>query len=459
MILNNKNNSFYLTFTLLSLILLARCSPKVTTSENRFEDSTSNQTEDSIPEEPHYDETEITYANKIYSDKIATVLLHQKGLPMSEPVIGLNSSEILELHFDELDGNYKTYQYRIVHCNRDWTPSDLTEMDYLDGFAENYIEENKYSFNTLQSYVHYWQEFPNENIKFIKSGNYVVIVYEEDQPELPILTKRFMVSENTIQIAPRIKYPSELDDKYYRQELDFTLTYNQEVITNPYSNLHVVIEQNHRTDNQCTGLTPNFARENELVYDYDEENVFDGGNEFRNLDLTTFRNVTRNIADIESTKETYYITVKPDLKRPFKKYLETKDINGKFLIRTIDGNDPNLESDYGHITFTLPYNHPLDKGDLYLFGQLSNWEISDKYRLKYDYDALAYRTNLYLKQGFYNYTYLYVSDTTKSADISLIEGTHFDTENDYQIKVYYQDPAGFYDRLLMYYVANSRKDF
>ena len=128
------------------------------------------------------------------------------------------------------------------------------------------------------------------------------------------------------------------------------------------------------------------------------------------------------------------------------------DANGRLFIKNIDGNDHNLESDYAYTTFTLPYPQPLNKGDLYIYGQLTNWEIDNDY-------LLAYKTDIYLKQGVYNYTYLYVNDTAKGADIALIEGTHFDTENEYIFKVFYKDPAGFYDRLLLYYTANSRDNF
>jgi len=171
------------------------------------------------------------------------------------------------------------------------------------------------------------------------------------------------------------------------------------------------------------------------------------------------KNTTQRVQYIDDRNNAYRVVLKPDIKRTFKKYLEMGDANGRLFIKNIDGYDNNLESDYATTVLTLPYSQPLNKGDIYIFGQLSNWEINDDFRLKYDYDAVAYKAEIYLKQGVYNYTYLYVSDTAKSADISLIEGTHFDTENEYVFKVYYNDPSGFYDRLLLYYTANSRDNF
>ena len=279
-------------------------------------------------------------------------------------------------------------------------------MDYINGFDENYIDNNKYSFNSYQSYVHYWVEFPNENIQLTKSGNYIICVYPEGEEQYPILTQKFYVTENSMQILPKIKYPAKLDDKYYRQEVDFTLSYNKIQVINPYSNIKVHIEQNHRTDNSCTKLSPNFVKENQLIYNYEEDNVFDGGNEFRFIDISTLKNYTQRVLSIDDRNGSYKVKLKPDIKRTYKKYLETGDANGRLFIKNIDGFDHNLESDYAYTTFTIPYSRPLNKGDLYIYGQLSNWEIDNAYRLKYDYDALAYKAEIYLKQGVYNYTYL-----------------------------------------------------
>ena len=460
MIINNKTKAPIFLLALMLVGIPYGCTPKAVSTEERF---TATETSTSativVQKEEFFEEEATLYKNLIYYDKIKTVLLYKKGWEISDPVIRLNSEETLELRFDEIDGDITAYQYKIIHCNADWTQSSLTSMDYINGFEENYIENNKYSFNSYQSFVHYWMEFPNENIQLTKSGNYIISVYPEGKDQYPVLTQKFYVTENSMRIVPKIKYPANLDYKYYRQEVDFTLSYDKMEVINPYSNIKVHIEQNHRTDNSCTELIPNFVKEDQLIYNYEDENVFDGGNEFRLIDISTLKNYTQRVLSIDNRNNSYRVKLKPDIKRTYKKYLEAGDANGRLFIKNIDGYDHNLESDYAYTTFTIPYSHPLNKGDLYIYGQLTGWEIDNAYRLKYDYDALAYKAEIYLKQGVYNYAYLYVSDTAKSADISLIEGTHFDTENEYIFKVYYKDPGGFYDRLLLYYTANSRDNF
>ena len=394
-----------------------------------------------------------------YKENIKSLYIHKKGTELSEPYIVLNSNEQLILRFDELNADFKSYQYQIIHCDANWEPSLINEMDYIEGFNDNYFENMEKSFNTQQPYVHYWTIFPNDNTKLLISGNYIVKVFEEYDADHPIFTQKFYVAEQTLIPEINVKYPSDVDQKYYRQEVDFSFAYNPKQIIDPYSNIRLFLEQNHRTDNHKTELEPNFIRDNKLVYNYDEDNVFDGGHEFRHVDLSTFQSNTDRVASSKLTDQGYKVSIMPDEKRTYKRYLEKRDINGKFLIKTIDGNDWNTEGDYAKVLFTLPYREILDQGALYIFGQLSNWQIDPKFQLKYNPTTAVYQKEIYLKQGYYNYLYLYVNDTTQKADIRLIEGSHFDTENDYIFKVYYKDPGDFYDRLLLYHVANSRKSF
>lgn len=394
-----------------------------------------------------------------YRNNIASVLLHKKNLDLSDPVIRLNTNEFFEFHFDVLDEDFENFQYKIIHCNENWNKSDLDQMEYIDGFNDNFIENYNQSFSTTQQYVHYSVEFPNENLRLIKSGNYVIAVYPENKPEEILITHRFFVTENNIQVQPNVRYPENLDDKYYKQEIDFNLFFSPNLIINPFSNLKVTIEQNHRLDNSCKYLKPNYAKQNELIFNSNEEVVFEGGNEYRHIDLTTIRNKTDRVFKIDSDKDKYRVYLISDNKRTYQKYLEYQDINGRFLIKTIDQTDHHLESEYMEVHFSIPYGDPFKDGDLYLYGGFTNWGIQPKYKMNYNYTTRSYEGTAYLKQGYYNYTYLFQSDKSKTAKMSTIEGTHFDTENEYIFKVYYTDPGDFYDRLLLYYIVNSREGF
>jgi hypothetical protein len=440
-------------------VIFLNCTTKNKITSNVNDNGSIEKNEGKVIENDFYIAETLRYEDFIYDENIKSVLLHKRGVELGEPFIILNSSEQLTLRFDELNAEFNSYQYQFIHCNANWEKSNLNEMNYLNGFNDNYIESSEKSFNTHQPYVHYWVSFPNEDVNFLISGNYIVTVFEQGNPEQPIFSKKFYVSEQNIQAEINISYPSNIDQKYYQQEVDFNFIYSTNQIIDPYSNINVFVEQNHRTDNMLSDLEPNFVRENKLVYNYDDENVFDGGNEFRYINLTSFQSEIDRILKSELTDSTYKITLVADQKRTFKRYLERPDINGKLLLKTTDGNDWNTEGDYAHVKFSLPYRNTLDQGDLYIYGQISNWKISPEFQMKYNTEISTYEAELYLKQGYYNYLYLYVNDTTKSADVRHIEGSHFDTENDYLFKVYYSDPGDFYDRLLLYHVANSRKSF
>jgi hypothetical protein len=68
--------------------------------------------------------------------------------------------------------------------------------------------------------------------------------------------------------------------------------------------------------------------------------------------------------------------------------------------------------------------------------------------MTYNYKRKGYQASLFLKQGYYNYLYGLVERGQKSADVSLIEGNHWETLNEYSIYVYYKKPGTNYDQLI-----------
>jgi len=399
------------------------------------------------------------YDNQNYSRNLATVRLHKKGWEQGDPVLLLNSAEQLEIRFDVFESQLTNYQYRIYHCNRNWEKSNLSEMEYLNGFNDNYIEFHSYSFNTMQPYIHYAQIFPNEQISLTKSGNYILIVYPEGNVDEPILTRRFYVTEETAKVKATIRYPANVEERYYKQEVDFDIFINPSDVFNPYDNIKVDLEQNHRSDNGVYDLVPNFVRDNQMIYNYDEKNVFEAGNEFRHLDLTTTRSRTAQIYKYETTGDTVNGYMNLEINRQFQKYLQYGDINGRYVIKDIDGTDTYVQSQYVLTHLILPYPTPLTSGDIYVFGELSDWRFKPQFKMIYNENLKAYTANIYLKQGFYNYNYVYVGKNSTVGLMNKIEGTHFDTENEYVFRVYYSDPQQSYDRLLGYHIANSRDNF
>jgi hypothetical protein len=122
-------------------------------------------------------------------------------------------------------------------------------------------------------------------------------------------------------------------------------------------------------------------------------------------------------------------------------------MNGRFFIRTYDNDDFDYQSEYGWVNFKLDMRKQIPDS-IFIFGQLSDWNLDQKFLMKYDSLTKKYHNKILLKQGFYNY--IYVTKNSKKISTRAIEGAHFETNNEYVVKVYYQDPIDMYDRILCY---------
>ena len=403
-------------------------------------------------------DTYLRYDDYIYDDSIKTVLLHPLNNELNYPIIALKSKAKLKLSFDDLRRNSTPYFYSIIHCDANWEPSKLLAMEYIDGFTENEIIDFRFAFNTDLYYTHFNAVFPNENFNITKSGNYIIKVYAQDQSNQPILTKRFMVYDPQVNINTNIHRATDVNEQFFRQEVDFKINHGEYKITNPFDQLNVIILQNFRWDNAISGLKPRFVKDNELDYNYESGNVFDGNNEFRNFDIKSILYQTINIKKIKynPTDKLVHVDLLDDEVRAYKQYLSMPDINGNFLIKRNEGSESEIEADYVKVRFSLPYDFPFTDGNLYLFGKLSDWKFKEELKLDYDTLNAKYTKEVLLKQGYYNYVYCFVKDGSKNTgDISVIEGSYSETENEYTILVYHRPLNENYDKLIGYYTDRS----
>ncbi|PCH93011.1 MAG: DUF5103 domain-containing protein [Bacteroidetes bacterium] len=384
----------------------------------------------------------------VYDKNIKTSMLYRNGWPLSSPIMELHTGEELKLSFDDLSQEIRSYYYTVKHCSKNWEETDIMEMDYVDGFMENEITDYRYSVNTLQEYTHFNLVFPNEDMRIKLSGNYLLIVYADGNKENLVLTKRFMVVEPRVNVIPVVKRATLLDDRNYKQEIDFTIMHEGYMISDPYGEIYVVITQNNRWDNAIRGLQPVFIRSDELIYDYDRENVFTAGNEFRQFSIRSFRYRSEKVAANIVDSAYNHVHLLPDQRRSFLKYSTQSDINGRFFIKNEEGNDAEVDADYAYVYFTLPYDAPMINGDIYLLGDLNNWVLNKTSKMDYNYDKKSYQKRLMLKQGYYEYQYVYKEDGHAAGDETLVEGSHYDTENEYTIYVYDSSLRNNYDRLI-----------
>lgn len=395
--------------------------------------------------------------NAIYQESVMTVIPHHTGNELAPPFFEFGVGGI-SVRFDDLGQDFRDLYYTVYLCTADWEFSELDQSEYTTGFTENYINNYEQSFNTFVDFSHYVIDYPNDMSTINRSGNYVMVVYEDGDPEAALFSCRFVVYENLVMFDGRVAIPTEVAERSYKQEIDFSIKHPSYEIRNPYSDFQVSILQNNRWDNAICDLEPRFVKDRELDYDYGSENNFDGGNEWRSFDLKQVDFITVQIARTELIDQQWNCWLKPDPKRAYLQYKTLGDINGRFLVKNDDGFDRHLEADYVMIHFNLPFDFPLAKSKIYIYGALSNWQFDSRFELQYDYDRKEYRTSILLKQGYYNYTYAVVSEGNQLTTSKDVEGTHFVTENEYTIFAYNYDFANDYDRVVGVMFLNSRDD-
>tara|TARA_B110000459_G_scaffold185835_1_gene216844 strand:+ start:85 stop:864 length:780 start_codon:yes stop_codon:yes gene_type:complete len=239
-----------------------------------------------ITEEKTTHKSQFIYKNGSLKTQIKTLLCHKKEDELSLPIINLNTDNKLLVSFDDLDADIKDYYYTIIHCNSDWTESDLMQSEYISGFTDEPITNYEFSFNTIQDYTHYTFNFPNDELKAILSGNYVFKIFEEGGKT--IAYKRFMILETKLTIEAKLRRATLAEDRNIKHEIDFTIKHPNLVISDPFSDIKVTIKQNNKEDNAIANLTPIYVKNNELIYDYEDKNTFLGNNEFRHFDIKSY---------------------------------------------------------------------------------------------------------------------------------------------------------------------------
>lgn len=385
---------------------------------------------------------------EVRSPHIQTVQVIANDNLMAPPIITLEAGERIELSFDELSHDYHRYQYIITHCNIDWTPSDMSEIDYLDGFNNNPIENYETSVNTTLPYTHYRLRIPNHEVRLKLSGNYRITVYDDaNTADTPAFTTCFRVMEKQVNISASVSSDTEIDRNKTHQQVSFSIHHRGYPIRNPQQELKVQVMQNGRTDNRVTGLLPTYVGADELRYNHNRALIFEAGNEYRRFETVNPRYTGMGVENIRFHDPYYHVTL--FLSEPrLKNYSYDKDQNGRYIVRYDEATDNDTEADYFFVHFSLPWEAPLREGAFYLEGAFTYDNFNLQTELKYNPTTYAYESVQLLKQGSYNYQYLYVAPDSTRGETGPAEGNYYETENEYLILVYHRPFGERYDRLI-----------
>lgn len=390
-------------------------------------------------------------SQNILSQDISAEMIHsisfqkQGENKSSNFLIGKINDQFL-ISFDVLSGIEYDLYYIIDHCDYNWEKSKLLKSEYIEGFDDVKITNYTSSFNTYQIYTNYNITFPNSNTSVKKSGNYIIRIFDEYGEEL--FNRKFIIYENLSSVKVDIKRSKELKNINEKQIVNFEVNPNNIRFNNPDKNVKTLVFKNSNIDSPITNVKPQYKIGNKLIYKYDKELSFWGGNEYLYFDNKNIRITNVKIRGY-NLKEIYENYLFNDYPRFNRKYTYNPDINGGFLINASNSGNSNNEADYANIYFTLEnYNNYLNNDqDIYIVGDFNNYSTDKVYKMQFNENKNQFEAVLKLKQGFYNYKYLIDNEIYKN-DNKSVGGNFDETENVYSVLVYYRDYGERYDRIV-----------
>jgi hypothetical protein len=391
----------------------------------------------------------LVYEDKVYRPEIKSVQFYALGKEASFPIINLRSSDQVLLAFDDLTGHTRNLYYTIEHCDADWNPSNLSPTEYLQSFNEDRLTDYRYSTGTRQKYIHYELTLPNQNIIPKIAGNYLLKVYEDGDQTHPLITRRLYVLGNRVSILAEVAPSANNQLRPTNQKINFEINYAGLTVQNPYNDIRAFVMQNARPQTGQMNTRPAYVRGTQLIYNDLNTNDLPGGNEFRHVDLRSLRLNSDRVDHIyRDTANTVMLLTDHARERP--DYTFQYDNDGKFFIFNQEGRDSRTDGDYAHVYFTLAANKTDREGAAYLVGQFNSYRLDADSKMEFDKVSNRFYTNQFLKQGVYDFEYVWVDASTKKPDETLLEGSHFETENEYQLLVYYRPAGARWDELVGY---------
>ncbi len=393
--------------------------------------------------------------DEIINKDIKSVQLYHAGNQMSYPVVSLGSIGSVELHFDELGSNFKSYFYTYQLCDANWEPVNLSSFDYIRGFTQNRITTYRVSSIALTKYIHYQAILPERNSIPSRTGNYLIKVFTNGDTSQLAFTKRLLVTDNYVSIGAQLLQPFNPQLFRTHHKIQFTIDQKKLNILNPQQQLKVVVLQNWRWDNALKNLTPTFIRGNLLEYSGDNVGIFAAGKEYKWLDMRSFRFQTERMSKVDKTTLPWTVYVSADSEKGQQRYIFFRDYNGYFEITTTDNVNPFWQGDYGNVQFSLipTDNQPFSDKEVYVVGQFNNYKLDEASQMQYNAEKGEYEASLLLKQGYYNYVYV---TRSRTGEVDFVGPSYTETENEYTILVYYRPVSGRSDELIGVTTINSR---
>ncbi len=373
--------------------------------------------------------------------------------PLAPPIITLGEANRIIVSFDLLAEDVEYLQYRVIHCDANWQPSQLSELEFMTGINLQNIEDYAYSENTFAHYINYRITIPNEEIQLTRSGNYVILVTPENSDDV-VAQACFSVTERRVDVIAQATSRTDIgyNDEY--QQVDVVVRHPYYNIQSPFNDLKVVVSQNGRYDNEVVTTHPLRIMDNEIIFEHNRDLIFDAGNEYRRFEMVSVHYPGMNILGYEYYEPYYHAMLDTNYPRCGMNYLYDQTQYGRYVVRETNAEDSDLEADYIATHFALATDK-IYGGNVYIDGELTNHIYDSNSLMQYNEETQQYEKVLLLKQGSYNYMYVFVPDGSTEATLAPTEGNYYETVNEYVVKVYHRPPGARYDRLIGVAVCHS----
>lgn len=382
--------------------------------------------------------------NICFSPRLKTLQVKVDGAWGRPPVMLLSRGHYVEISFDDLQPNYQRYTYSITHCNADWTESDLQTSEYMTGFNDSRIDDYEPAIGTEMNYCHYSLVLPNNENSLLVSGNYRIRIYEDGEDD-PVAQACFSIIEPHVGVSIDVTANTDIDTYETHQQVNFAVSYSGYQVSNPVNEFKYIIQQNRRWDNHVEDLQPTLMQVNRLIFNHNRKLIFDAGNEYRRFEILDPYVPTMRVDHMEYDNGYYHATLFADEQRT--SYLYDEDQNGRYYIRNRNNVESDTESDYFFTHFTLQMPQ-VPGGEVYLFGDLTGNRMDEEYKMEYNLIDHQYELVTPLKQGSYNYLYMYRRDGDTLGLTQPCESDFHQTENEYCVYVYHRPFGLRYDKLI-----------
>ena len=389
----------------------------------------------------------------VLSKNIASLQVTAGNNWLSMPIINISDDTPINICFDDLTHDYHRYAYRLQHCEADWSPSEgIFDTDYCDGFADgDIIDSYAKSVNTNTIYTHYSLSIPNDRCRLKMSGNYRLAIYDDNDKDT-ILYAHFMVVDPAVKIAAEVSSNTDIDANATHQQVSGSVDFSGLRTSNPAKEITTIVMQNGVLSTARYNPKPQTVLTNKIIFSHNRELIFDGGNEYRKFEILDVERPSMGVESMYWNGANYCADLWTD--EPRRNYIYDEDANGHFYIRNSDNVENDIASDYVNVRFALSI--PRQATPVYINGVWT--DIVSKHGIKMEYNNAInrYEAHAMLKQGYYSYRYV-----TTSLDGSTVlpqpsEGNFHQTENEYQILVYYRPFGQRADQLVGYKNIKTR---